>query len=130
MREKVELLNSCRLLTEKGYNLYATKGTAQFLQLNGIEVTTLHWPDENAKPNTLDYLKNKMIDLVINIPKDLSEVELSNDYLIRRSAVDYNIPLITNGRLASAFLIGICKLNLEDIKVKSWDEYSLEPNKF
>jgi carbamoyl-phosphate synthase large subunit len=130
MREKVELLNSCRLLIEKGYNLFATKGTAQFLELNGIEVTMLHWPDEDAKPNTLDYLKNRMIDLVINIPKDLSKTELSNDYSIRRSAVDFNIPLITNGRLASAFLIGICKLGIDDIKIKSWDEYKLEPKKF
>lgn len=130
MREKVELLNSCRMLIEKGYNLYATKGTAQFLELNGIEVTMLHWPDEDAKPNTLDYLKNRMIDLVINIPKDLSKTELSNDYLIRRSAVDFNIPLITNGRLASAFLIGICKLSVEDIKTKSWDEYKIGPSRF
>ncbi|MBN2485384.1 MAG: carbamoyl-phosphate synthase (glutamine-hydrolyzing) large subunit [Bacteroidales bacterium] len=130
MREKVELLNSCRMLIAKGYNLYATKGTAQFLELNGIEATALHWPDENAKPNTLDYLKNRMIDLVINIPKDLSKTELSNDYLIRRSAVDYNIPLITNGRLASAFLTGICKLGTDDIKIKSWDEYKPEPKKF
>ncbi len=123
MRSKVELLNSCRLLEEKGYNLFATKGTAQFLELNGIEATTLHWPDEKEKPNTLDYLKNNMIDLVINIPKDLTSSELSNDYTIRRSAVDYNIPIITNARLASAFLIGICKLNIEDIAIKSWDEY-------
>jgi carbamoyl-phosphate synthase large subunit len=123
MRSKVELLNSCRLLIEKGYNLFATKGTAEFLELNGISATMLHWPDENAKPNTLDYLKNSMIDLVINIPKDLTSSELSNDYTIRRSAVDYNIPLITNARLASAFLIGVCKLNIEDIAIKSWDEY-------
>ena len=84
-------------MTEKGYNLFATRGTAQFLEMNGIPCTMLHWPDEDKKPNTLDYLKNKMIDLVINIPKDLSKTELSNDYHIRRSAVDFNIPLITNG---------------------------------
>ena len=83
----------------------------------------LHWPDEKEKPNTLDYLKNSMIDLVINIPKDLTSTELSNDYTIRRGAVDYNIPLITNARLASAFLTGICKLSIEDIAIKSWDEY-------
>ncbi len=123
MRSKVELINSCRLLAEKGYNLFATPGTAQFLEMNGIQSTVLFWPDEGKKPNTLDYLKNKMIDLVINIPKDLTSAELSNDYTIRRSAVDYNIPLITNARLASAFLIGICKLSLEDIAIKSWDEY-------
>ena len=123
MRSKVELVNSCKLLSEKGYNLFATRGTAQFLEMNGIPSTVLHWPDENKKPNTLDYLRNKMIDLVINIPKDLSKSELSNDYHIRRSAVDFNIPLITNSRLASAFLTAVCKLSIEDVAVKSWDEY-------
>ena len=123
MRSKVELVGSCKLLTEKGYNLFATRGTAQFLEMNGIPSTMLHWPDEDKKPNTLDYLRSKMIDLVINIPKDLSKNELSNDYHIRRSAVDYNIPLITNARLASAFLMAVCKLPLEDIDIKSWDEY-------
>ncbi len=123
MRSKVELINSCRLLQEKGYNLYGTKGTAQFLKQNGIKCTILHWPDEQVKPNTLDYLRERKIDLVINIPKDLTSTELSNDYTIRRSAVDYNIPLITNARLASAFLIAICNLGIEDITVKSWNEY-------
>ncbi len=123
MRSKVELINSCRLLTKNGYNLFATKGTAQFLEMNGIESTVLHWPDEDKKPNTLDYLRNKLIDLVINIPKDLTSTELSNDYIIRRSAVDYNIPLITNARLASAFLIAVCNLKIQDIAIKSWDEY-------
>lgn len=123
MRSKVELVNSCKLLSEKGYNLFATRGTAQFLEMNGIPCSTLHWPDEEKKPNTLDYLKNKMIDLVINIPKDLSKTELSNDYLIRRSAVDFNIPLITNARLASAFLTALCKISIDDITIKSWGEY-------
>ena len=88
-----------------------------------MESTTLAWPDEKKDPNVLDYLKEGKIDLVINIPKDLTSTELSNDYTIRRSAVDFNIPIITNARLASAFLIGICKLSAEDIKIKSWDEY-------
>ncbi|HBO73401.1 MAG: carbamoyl phosphate synthase large subunit [Bacteroidetes bacterium GWE2_40_63] len=123
MRSKVELVNSCKMLIEKGYNLFATKGTAQFLSLNGIPVTALHWPDEDAKPNVLDYLRGKMIDLVINIPKDLSKEELANDYTIRRSAVDYNIPLITNARLASAFIYSFCKLNPEQLEIKSWNEY-------
>jgi carbamoyl-phosphate synthase large subunit len=123
MRSKVELVNSCKLLIDKGYNLFGTHGTAQFLEMNGIPCTMLHWPDEDKKPNTLDYLKSKMIDLVINIPKDLSKSELSNDYLIRRSAVDYNIPLITNARLASAFLTALCKISIEEIAIKSWDEY-------
>ncbi len=123
MRSKVELLNSCRMLYEKGYNLFATKGTQQFLELNGIPATALHWPDEDRKPNVLDYLRSRTIDLVINIPKDLSKTELSNDYMIRRSAVDFNIPLITNARLASAFIIAFCKLKMEDIAIRSWNEY-------
>lgn len=123
MRSKVELINSCRILAEKGYNLFATKGTADFLRLNNIDSTVLAWPDEDKKPNTLDYLQNKMIDLVINIPKDLSSDELSNDYSIRRNAVDYNIPLITNARLASAFIIAFCKIKEEEITIKHWEEY-------
>ena len=129
-RSKAELLNPCKLLADKGYNLFATPGTAKFLEMNGINATVLYWPDDDKKPNTLDYLRNKKIDLVINVPKDLSSTELSNDYTIRRSAVDFNIPLITNDRLASAFLIGICKLTIEDIKVKSWDEYKLDSQNF
>ena len=123
MRSKVELVNSCRMLADKGYNLFATKGTADFLRMNSMEATVLYWPDENKKPNTLEYIKNKMIDLVINIPKDLSSDELSNDYSIRRAAVDYNIPLITNARLASAFIIAFCKMKVEEIEIKHWGEY-------
>jgi carbamoyl-phosphate synthase large subunit len=123
MRSKVELLNACRMMQEKGYNLFATKGTADFLEMNGIEATALHWPDEQAKPNVLDYIKNKMIDLVVNIPKNLSQDELANDYTIRRSAVNYNIPLITNARLASAFIHGFCTMTMEDLEIKSWNEY-------
>ena len=122
-KEKVELLNPARLLTEKGYNLYATRGTAKFLEENGVPVTTVAWPDENIHPNALDYLKEKKIDLVVNIPKNRSKDELQNDYTIRRSAVDFNIPLITNARLASAFLTAITKLSIDDIKVQSWNEY-------
>ncbi|HJZ42000.1 MAG TPA: carbamoyl-phosphate synthase (glutamine-hydrolyzing) large subunit [Bacteroidales bacterium] len=123
MRSKVELVSSCKLLSERGYNLFGTRGTAQFLEMNGVPCTMLHWPDEDKKPNTLDYLRNKMIDLVINVPKDLSKTELSNDYHIRRSAVDFNIPLITNSQLASAFLTAVCQLDIEDIQIKSWGEY-------
>lgn len=123
IRDKVELLQSCRMMGEKGYNLFATKGTADFLQGNGIQSTVLHWPDEDKHPNTLDYLRNKLIDFVVNIPKNLEEEELYNDYSIRRAAIDYNIPLITNARLASAFIIAFCKMNKEDISVKAWDEY-------
>ncbi|MDR0714462.1 MAG: carbamoyl-phosphate synthase (glutamine-hydrolyzing) large subunit [Bacteroidales bacterium] len=123
MRDKVELLQPARLLVEKDYKIFATKGTAMFLVENGVEATPLAWPDEDRHPNVLDYLKNKKIDMVINIPKNLSKNELNNDYTIRRSAVDFNIPLITNARLAGAFLTAICKNSLDDIKIKSWDEY-------
>ncbi|MGW8314517.1 MAG: carbamoyl-phosphate synthase (glutamine-hydrolyzing) large subunit [Bacteroidales bacterium] len=123
MRSKVELVNSCRMLVEKGYQLYATHGTHEFLRLNGIDSIDLAWPDEDRKPNVMDYLRSKKIDLVVNIPKDLSSHELSNDYSIRRGAVDFNIPLITNARLASAFIYAICKIDPDDISIKSWDEY-------
>ncbi len=122
-RSKVELLNSARALVERGNHLYATRGTAKFLEAHNIPSTVLCWPDEGEKPNTLDYLREGKIDLVINIPKDLSGHELSNDYTIRRTAVDFNIPLITNARLASAFILAFCRLKPEDIAVKSWDEY-------
>ena len=122
-RSKVELLNSARALREKGYLLYATRGTQQFLEANGIEATIASWPDENSKPNTIELIRKKVVDLVINIPKNLTKTELSNDYLIRRNAIDFNIPLITNARLASAFILAFCKMNMDDIKIKSWDEY-------
>jgi len=123
MRSKVELVNSCKMLVDKGYNLFATHGTHEFLKLNGIESIDLAWPDEDAKPNVIDHLRSREIDLVVNIPKDLSSHELSNDYSIRRGAVDFNVPLITNARLASAFIYAICKMDLEDVGIKSWDEY-------
>jgi len=122
-RSKVELLESARMLHKKGYNLYATGGSQKFLELHGIPSTMLHWSDENLKPNVLDFLKAKEIDLVINIPKNLSKDELYNDYRIRRSAIDFNIPLITNARLASAFIYAICKYGLDELEVRSWDEY-------
>ncbi len=124
MRSKVEMIAPCRMLTEKGYNLFGTKGTVNFLGLNGIPATVLHWPDEDARPNVIDYLQNKLIDLVINIPKDYSKTELNNDYAIRRNAIDCNIPLITNSRLASAFIHSFCKLTMDDLKPKHWKEYA------
>lgn len=122
-RSKIELLTSARMLVERGYKLFATRGSAKFLTDNDVPVTALYWPDENDSPNTLEYLKSRKIDLVINIPKNLSKSELHNDYEIRRAAVDFNIPLITNSRLASAFIYAICKLQPEDIAILSWDEY-------
>lgn len=121
--DKATLLEPSRMLIEKGYVLFATRGTQEFLAKNNIEATMLHWPDEDKKPNTLDYLKEKKIDLVINIPKNLSPDELYNDYEVRRNAVDLNIPLITNSRLAKAFIIAICKYSVDELPVKSWDEY-------
>ncbi|HOK50990.1 MAG TPA: carbamoyl phosphate synthase large subunit, partial [Bacteroidales bacterium] len=123
MRSKVELLNPARMLVERGYKLFATRGTAQFLAQNGIEATVVAWPDEPTKPNVMDFIRNREFDLVINIPKNLSKIELNNDYEIRRGAIDYNIPLITNARLASAFIQAFCKYRQEDIKIVSWDEY-------
>ncbi len=123
-RGKIELLNSAKMLRERGYNIFATEGTSRFFRENGIENTHLHWPDEeDQSPNTIDFIKEKKIDLVINIPKNYTKRELKNGYMIRRSSIDYNIPLITNARVASAFIYGICKYNLSDITIKSWDEY-------
>ena len=122
-RSKIELLQSAKMLVERGYNLFATPGSAKFLIDNDVPVTILYWPDEEKTPNTLEYLKSRKIELVINIPKNLSKTELYNDYEIRRAAVDFNIPLITNARLASAFIYAICKLQPEDIAINSWDEY-------
>jgi carbamoyl-phosphate synthase large subunit len=122
-RSKTELLVSARMLHERGYNLFGTRGTQQFLENNNIPCTMLHWPDEDAQPNTLEYIKSRKIDLVINVPKNLSKNELYNDYEIRRNAIDYNIPLITNARLASAFIYAICRYKADDLAIKSWDKY-------
>ncbi|MBF0548623.1 MAG: ATP-grasp domain-containing protein, partial [Candidatus Riflebacteria bacterium] len=123
IESKVALLDSVKLLKSKGFEIYATHGTHDFLVKNGVDATVLFWPDENREPNTLVYLKEKKIDLVINIPKNLSANELNNDYIIRRNSIDYNIPLITNPQLAKAFIHAICTINLNDISIKSWDEY-------
>lgn len=123
-RSKIELLNSARMLQERGFNLFATEGTHRFFMENGVENTLLHWPDEEDRhPNTLEYLQEKKIDLVINIPKNYTKRELRNGYNIRRNAIDFNIPLITNARVASAFIYAICKYSPETIAIKSWDEY-------
>lgn len=123
-RSKTELLKSARLMQEKGFNLFASEGTHRFLHENGVQNTLLFWPDEEDRhPNMIDYIKEKKIDLVINIPKNYTKRELKNGYKIRRSAIDFNIPLITNSRVASAFIYAICKYELKDLPVKSWDEY-------
>ncbi len=122
-RSKVELINSARALTEKGHKLYATRGTQLFLKNAGIESTVAYWPDEKKSPNTIELIESREVDLVVNIPKNLSPSELNNDYSIRRAAVDYNIPLLTNARLASAFILAFCRMNEHDLAIKSWDEY-------
>lgn len=121
---KAEFLDSAKLLISKGYKLYATGGTNKFLTQNNIPSTLLYWPDSDKKPNTLDYIKSHKIDLVINIPKNLSKNELDNDYTIRRSAIDFNIPLLTNVRLARAFITSFCTKDIDDLQIKSWDEYN------
>ncbi|PKP53395.1 MAG: carbamoyl phosphate synthase large subunit [Bacteroidetes bacterium HGW-Bacteroidetes-1] len=123
LRSKTELLLSSRMLYENGYQLYATKGTHQFLNDNNIPSTLVHWPDMKETPNAYELIRERKIDLVINIPKDLSENELQNDYVIRRAAVDFNVPLITNARLASAFIYSISRYTLDDLSIKSWGEY-------
>jgi carbamoyl-phosphate synthase large subunit len=122
-KTKPELLEGARQLIQRGYTIYATGGTHRFLADNGIPSIQVHWPDEDKHPNALDLLKDKQIDLVINIPKNLTQGELRNDYTIRRSAIDYNIPLITNARLASAFINSFIKYSIDDVKIKSWKEY-------
>jgi len=123
VRDKVELVNAARMMVEKGLKLYATKGSHDFLNANGIESIMLHWPDENKQPNVIDFIRNKQFDLVINIPKNLTVGELANDYTIRRKAIDHNIPLVTNSRLASAFIKAFCTIDIEEIGLKAWDEY-------
>jgi len=120
---KIELLDSTRILKNIGFKFYATKGTADFMEANGIKAEVLHWPLENKEPNTLTYIADGKIDLVINIPKNIERKELDNDYLIRRKSVDFDVPLITNLQLAKRFVEAICSMQLDDLKVKSWDEY-------
>ena len=112
------------MLVNKGYKLVATGGTHNALAENGIESTMVYWPsDEGKHPQALDMLHNKEIDMVVNIPKNLTAGELSNGYKIRRAAIDLNIPLITNARLASAFINSFCTMSIDDIAIKSWEEY-------
>lgn len=122
-KSKVDLLEPCLMLEAKGYKIYATKGTAKFLNDNGIEATAVCWPDERGDLNIMDMFSEHIFELVINIPKDHSRRELTNGYKIRRAAIDHNIPLITNARLASAFIRAFCNITEADISIKSWQEY-------
>ena len=120
---KAEFLESTKILNHMGYHFYATAGTANFMKSNNIPVEILYWPSEEKEPNTLTYLAEGKIDLVINIPKNIEREELDNDYLIRRKAVDFNIPLITNLQLAKRFVEALSRTTLDDLKIKSWNEY-------
>ena len=123
-KQKVAMLDAAKMLIENGYNLYATGGTSKFLNENGIKNTLVLWPSEEGdEPKALDLLHDHTIDMVVNIPKNLTSSELSNGYKIRRAAIDLNVPLITNARLASAFIYAFCTTKIEDIDIKAWGEY-------
>ena len=125
IHSKAELLESTRILSQMGFRLYATRGTAQFMEEHGIKAEILCWPLENREPNALTYISEGRIDLVINIPKNIEREELDNDYVIRRAAVDFNVPLLTNLQLAKRFIEALSRTSLSDLKVKSWDEYQV-----
>ena len=122
-KQKAEMLDAAKMLVAHGYKLYATGGTSRYLTDNGIDNEMVYWPSEDGKPQALDMLHNREIDMVVNIPKDLTAGELTNGYKIRRAAIDLNVPLITNSRLASAFIYAFCNVKLDDIGIKSWSEY-------
>ena len=123
-KQKADLLDSAHKLHNKGYQLYATAGTHRYLNENGIPAIMVHWPtEEDKEPQALDLLRRKQIDFVVNIPKNLTSNELTNGYKIRRAAVDLNVPLITNARLAAAYIDAFCDLTLDSIDIKAWDEY-------
>lgn len=123
-KQKATMLDAARQLVDNGYKLYATVGSSKFLTENGVENTLVYWPSDSDKhPQALDMLHNHEIDMVVNIPKDLTVSELSNGYKIRRAAIDLNVPLITNARLASAFINAFCRVKLDDIDIKAWGEY-------
>ncbi|MBR5060745.1 MAG: carbamoyl-phosphate synthase (glutamine-hydrolyzing) large subunit [Prevotella sp.] len=124
-KQKADMLDAAKMLVSHGYELYATGGTSKYLSDNGIANTRVYWPsEEGCEPQALSLLHEKKIDMVVNIPKDLTPRELTNGYKIRRAAIDLNIPLITNSRLASAFINAFCTLSLDDIDIKSWAEYN------
>ena len=122
-KQKAEMLDAARMLVNHGYELYATGGTSKYLTENGIANTLVHWPSDEGQPQALDLLHQHKIDMVVNIPKDLTTHELTNGYKIRRAAIDLNVPLITNSRLASAFIHAFCSVPVENIGIKAWSEY-------
>ena len=123
-KSKVDLLDAGRMLVQNGYKIFATGGTAHFFNVNGVEATTVAWPDEPGEQNVIDMIAAHQFDLVVNIPKNHSSRELTNGYKIRRDAINHNIPLMTNARLAKAFIEAFCQMKQEDIKIKSWQEYN------
>ena len=125
MKSKVDLLDASRVLSAQGYKIYATAGTATFLNAHGVNTTPVYWPDEkaDAENNVMKMIADHKFDLIINIPKNHTKRELTNGYKIRRGAIDHNIPLITNARLASAFIEAFCEKGEENIQIKSWQEY-------
>ena len=125
-KQKAEMLMASKMLVDHGYKLYATGGTSRYLTENGIENTLVYWPSEEGQPQALDMLHRHEIDMVVNVPKNLTAGELDNGYKIRRAAIDLNVPLITNARLASAFIYAFCTLSLDDLDIKSWQEYGAE----
>ena len=122
-KQKAEMLTAAKMLADHGYKLFATGGTSRYLTENGIDNTLVYWPSEEGQPQAIDMLHNKEIDMVVNVPKNLSSGELTNGYKIRRAAIDLNIPLITNARLASAFIQAFCTVKLEDLEIISWQEF-------
>ena len=122
-KQKVDMLEAARMLQKKGYDIFETGGSSKFLTENGVENTRVYWPSEEGHPQALEMLHKKEIDMVVNIPKNLTAGELDNGYKIRRAAIDLNIPLITNARLASAFINAFCTMDIDDIAIKSWEEY-------
>ena len=121
---KAEFLASTRILDKMGFKFYATKGTADFMAANNVKADVLHWPLDNKEPNALSYISDGKIDLVINIPKNIEKEELDNDYLIRRKAVDFGVPLVTNLQLAKRLAEALYRTQFENLDVKSWDEYN------
>lgn len=122
-KQKAEMLAACQMLQAHGYTLYATGGTSRYLTENGIKNNLVYWPSEEGHPQAIDMLHNHEIDMVVNVPKNLSSSELSNGYKIRRAAIDLNVPLITNARLASAFIYAFCTVKLDELDIKCWQEY-------
>ena len=122
-KQKGDMLAAAKLLQKNGYEIYATDGTSRHLTENGIANTRVYWPDEEGFPQAVDMLDNHEIDLVVNVPRNHSNKEVTNGYRIRRTAIDRNIPLITNARLASAFIKAFCSMSPDELEIKSWQEF-------